>query len=75
MANTNTLLGGLCEDVFEQLINLLMENERTEEVKKRLIDPLVDYYKNKLFVFYGIITFLLVLVILTNFYIIYRLHR
>jgi len=71
----NTLLGGLCEDVFNQLINLFMESKRTEEVKKRLIDPLVDYYKNKLFVFYGIITLLLVLVIISNFYIIYQLHK
>ena len=53
MSGNNTLLGGLCEDVFNQLINLFMENERTEEVKKRLIDPLVDYYKNKLFKYAG----------------------
>jgi len=75
MNSGNNLLSGICEDVFNQLMNLLMENERTEEVKKRLIDPLIDYYKNKLFIFYGIITFLLVIVIFSNFYIIYRLHR
>lgn len=72
---TNNLLGGFCEDIFNQILNLLMESDKTEEVKKRLIDPLIDYYKNKLFIFYGLITLLLVLVILSNFYIIYRLHR
>lgn len=71
----NTLLSGLCGDIFNQLIDIFMENEKTEEVKKKLIDPLVDYYKHKLFIFYGIITILLVLVILSNFYIIYRLHK
>jgi len=71
----SSLLGGMCGDLLNQFLTLLMENENMDEVKKRLIDPLIDYYKNKLFIFYGIITFLLILVIFSNFYIIYRLHR
>lgn len=67
--STAGLLGGLCGDILRQIVNLL----NTDEVKKQLIDPLVDYYKNRLFVFYGIITLLLLIVILSNFYIIYRL--
>ena len=71
---TNNVLGNVFEDIFNQIMRFLMENNKTEEVKKKLIDPLIDYYKNKLFIFYGIITSLLIIVVLSNLYIIYKLH-
>lgn len=71
----DNLVGQLCQDMFNQFFDLLIQNEKKWEIKKKLIDPLVDYYKNKLFVFYGIITFLLMLVIATNIYIIIKLHK
>jgi hypothetical protein len=71
----DSLVGQLCHDIFNQLFDMLVENEKKWEIKKKLIDPLIDYYKNKLFLFYGIITVLLMIVIVTNFYIIIKLHR
>ena len=71
----DNLIGQMCQDMFNQFFNLLVENEKKWEIKHKLIDPLIDYYKTKLFLFYGIITFLLVLVISTNIYIIIKLHK
>ena len=34
----NTLLNGLCGDIFNQLIDIFMENKKTEEVKKKLYE-------------------------------------
>ena len=67
------LVDGLCQEIIKQIFELLVENEKKLEIKKRLIDPLIDYYKRQLFIFYGLITFLLLVVIITNFYIIYVL--
>ena len=68
-----TLVNGVCHEIIKQIFDLLLENEKKLEIKKRLIDPLVDYYKRQLFIFYGLITFLLLIVIITNFYIIFVL--
>lgn len=64
----------ICQDLFDQFINILMENKDKNELKKKLIDPLVNYFKRQLLLFYSIITILLIAVILTNIYIIYKIH-
>jgi len=71
----DNFIGQICKDIFTQILDLFIENDKKLEIKKRLIDPLIDYYKNKLFIYYGIITFLLILVILTNLYIIFKIHK
>ena len=71
---SENFIGKICKDAINQIFEILMENEKKWEIKQKLIDPLIDYYKNKLFIFYGIITLLLIIVIITNIYIIYRLH-
>lgn len=74
-SQNNNIISNLCGDMIEQILNLLLESDKSEEIKKKLIDPLVDYYRFKLFFFYGLITFLLLIVIFSNFYIIYKLSR
>lgn len=71
----DNFINKICRDSINQIFEILIENEKKLEIKQKLIDPLIDYYKNKLFLFYGIITLLLIIVIISNIYIIYRMSQ
>ncbi len=44
-------------------------------LKKKIIDPLVLYFKKKLWLFYFVITILLILILLTNIILIYKVFK
>jgi len=69
----NTILGKLYHDMIAQVMEILVEQEKKLEIKEKLIDPLIDYYKSKLLLFYGVLTILLLLVLFTNIFILLKL--
>jgi hypothetical protein len=69
----NTILGKLYQDMIAQVLEILVEQEKKLEIKEKLIDPLIDYYKSKLLIFYGVLTILLLLVVFTNIFILIKL--
>lgn len=62
-------------DVIEGVVNIFMDGNRTTEIKKRLIDPLIGYYRTRIIFAYFILCVLSIIIVVTNIYIIYKINK
>jgi hypothetical protein len=64
----------ITDKLFDQCVALVGTHVNKSKIKNQIIDPLFTHFKNKLRVFYAIITILLCFLILSNIIIIVQFN-
>ena len=57
-------------NLFAQCVNLIASEANQQKLRTKIIDPLVNYFKHKLKIFYVIITIIICLLLISNIYMI-----
>lgn len=60
----------ITDKLFNQCVNLVSTEANQDKLKTNIVDPLVSYFKQRLRFFYVIITILLIMILVTNVFLI-----